>query len=264
MCDFTVTAIKGTRESIGAKGQLECPPRLPKLAMAACGAVVIAIIVVAVVLGSKGGGSTEVVATGPTTTTPTAPVTTITPSASITPTATTPSLTPTQTTTSPTATATATPTTPTPATTATPTATTTTTATPTPTTTPTPTIPSIAGHWQWDSTVTVAGGVCAGEEGPSPTKTIEVAQQGKDVTFSGFPNPEKILTGNITFDNTTGKWTIKLHGSYPEDQGITTGDYTLTLNSTFDEMTGEEDWNWVGGGGSCPGSKSTVSAKKLP
>jgi hypothetical protein len=256
VCDFTITAIKDRGESVTAKGQLECPSRLPVWALAVGGAVVIVIIVVAVVLGNKGGSSTELLTNNPATTIPATPITTTTPPASIALTTTTPGLTPT----SPTATPTATNTIPT-TTTATQTTTATATTSPTPTAT-TQTVPNIAGQWQWDVTVTVAGGVCAGEEGASPTRTVTLTQQGKDVTISGFPNPEKILTGDITFDNTIGKWIVKLHGSYPEDQGITTGDYTLVLNDTFDEMTGEENWNWVGGGGSCPGSKSTVTARK--
>jgi len=132
-------------------------------------------------------------------------------------------------------------------------------------TTPTaPPIPSIAGQWQWDLTVTVATGACAGEEGPKPSRIIQITQQGENVTFSGFPSPSKILYGDITLDDAADKWIVKLTGSYPEGQGTTTGEYTLELNNTFDEMTGDESWNWVGDVGSCPGSKSTVVVTKLP
>ena len=145
---------------------------------------------------------------------------------------------------------------------ATPTATTPTTpAATTPTARP---IPNIAGQWQWDLTVTVATGACAGEEGPKPARIIQVTQQGENVTISGFPSPSKILTGDITFDNATDKWIVKLTGSYPEGEGATTGEYTLELNNTYDEMTGDENWDWVGDVGSCPGSKSTVLVTKLP
>ena len=262
VCDFTVTAIKGKGESIAARGQLECPSRFPVWALSAGGVVVAAIIVVVIVLANKGGSPAELLTNGSAATTSTASVTaTPSPTAS----ATLASPTPTQTTSTPASTPTATQTTSTPTSTPTVTQTTSPTPTPPPTSTPTvtPAIPDLAGQWQWDVTVTFASGVCAGEEGPKPTRIIEITQLGKDVTVSGFPNAAKILTGDVTFDNTISKWIVKLHGSYPEDEGTTTGDYTLELNNTFDEMTGDENWNWVGGGGSCPGSTSTVSAKKI-
>ena len=69
------------------------------------------------------------------------------------------------------------------------------------------------------------------------------------------------LSGEMTFDDSAKQWIIKFSGSYPEDQGTTTTNYALVLNSTFNEMIGDENWDWVGGGGSCPCSKSTVAAK---
>jgi hypothetical protein len=135
--------------------------------------------------------------------------------------------------------------------------------TPTATTPTTRPIPNIAGQWQWNLTVTVATGACTGEEGPKPTRVIQVTQQGKDVTFSGFQSPSQILTGDITFDNAADKWIVKLTGNCPEGQGTTTNNFTLELKNAFDEMTGDENWDWVGEVGSCPGSKSTVSAIKI-
>jgi hypothetical protein len=84
--------------------------------------------------------------------------------------------------------------------------------------------------------------------------------------MSGFllSNPSTSLSGEIKFDSAAEKWIVKFSGSYPEDQGTTTTAFTLVLNSTFDEMTGDENWDWVGGGGSCPGSKSTVTTTKIP
>jgi hypothetical protein len=261
VCDFSVIAIKGKGESIAAGGQLECPSRFPVWALSAGGLAVAAIIVVVVVLASSGGSPAGLPSNGSATTTPTASVTaTPSPTAG----ATSPSITPTPTASTPSATPTATQTTSTPSSTPTVTPTISPTPTPTPTSTPTPApaIPDLAGQWRWDVTVTFAAGVCAGEEGVKPTRIVEITQLGKDITVSGFPNPAKILTGDVTLDGVTGKWVVKLQGSYPEDEGITTGEYTLELNSTFDEMTGNENWNWVGGGGSCPGSTSAISAKK--
>lgn len=126
-------------------------------------------------------------------------------------------------------------------------------------------IPNIAGEWQWNLTVTLATGVCSGEEGVQSPRIVNIVQKGNEITMSGFlnSNPLTTLSGEIKFDNSSDIWMVKLSGSYSEDQGTTTTQYTLSLNNTFNEMTGEESWEWVGGGDSCPGGKSTVSAKKL-
>jgi hypothetical protein len=250
VCNFTVTAAKTTGEANTVEGQLECPAMLPVWALAAGGLLVVAIIAVVVVLASSGDNSDQTPLNTSTTTT----TVTTKPSPSInqtTQTSTT-STTTTQITSSfITTTATSSP------------ITTMTTATPTPTiTTTTVTIPNIAGQWRWNLTVTVATGACAGEEGPQSPRIIQITQNGKDVTMSGFlsSNPSTSISGNITFDDSTKHWVVKFSGSYAEDQGITTTNYILVLNSTFDEMTGDENWDWSG---SCPGSKSTVVAKKL-
>ena len=140
------------------------------------------------------------------------------------------------------------------------------TGTSTTTTSATRPIPNIAGQWQWNLTVTVAKGVCAGEEGVQPPCTVQITQNGNDVTISGFlaSNPSTSLSGEITFDNAADKWIIKFSGRYSEDQGTTQSNYTLVLDNTFDKMTGDEEWDWIGGGQSCTGSKSTVVANKLP
>jgi hypothetical protein len=127
-------------------------------------------------------------------------------------------------------------------------------------------IPDIAGQWQWNLTVTVANGVCAGEEGVQPTYTVQITQDGDVVTISGFlaSSPSTSICGNITLDNTIDKWVITFSGSYAEDGGTTTTNYRLVLNNTYDAMTGDEAWSWALGTLTCKDCKSTVVANKLP
>ena len=47
-------------------------------------------------------------------------------------------------------------------------------------------IPDIAREWQWNLTVTVANGACAGEEGTQAPYTVQITENGDDVTISGF------------------------------------------------------------------------------
>lgn len=267
VCDFTITAIKAERESITAKGQLECPSRLPIWALAACGVVAIAIIVVVSVLANKGGSSTELLTNSHLTMTPTASATNTPLLTATTSTATTstPKTTPvpTQTTTSFTSTTTTTPTTSIPTSTTNTTPTPSASATPTPpSTTATSSIPNISGTWDWHLTITVANGACAGEEGAESPRNIKITQNEKDVTMSGFllSAPSTSLSGEITFDSASDKWIVKFSGSYAEDGGTTTSNYTLVLNNSFDVMTGEENWDW---NGTCSGSKSTITATKV-
>jgi hypothetical protein len=132
---------------------------------------------------------------------------------------------------------------------------------PTSITSTTRSIPNISGRWVWNLTVTVATGECAGEEGAQSPRNIQITQNGKDITMSGFllKSPSTSISGEITFDNSADKWIVKFSGSYAEDGGTTTTNYTLILNNTFDKLTGDENWDW---NGSCSNSKSTVIAIK--
>jgi hypothetical protein len=251
VCNFTVTSSDSAGEIKKTEGQLESPPLLPIWALVTGGLLVVAIIAVVVVLASGGDNSNPPLSDKPAMTTSTTSGTTKS-------TATSSSTTPPSTTSTSALTTTSTSTT---------TKTTTTTTNTTTTTTPatTVTIPSIAGQWQWILTVTLATGACAGEEGLQSPRNVQITQNGKILTMSGFlgSNPSISLSGEITFDDSAKQWIVKFSGNYPEDQGTTTTNYILVLNNTFDEMAGDENWDWVGGDGSCPGSKSTVVAKKL-
>jgi hypothetical protein len=239
VCNFTVTAIKATREVETAEGQLECPSLLPMWAFAACGLAAVAIIAVVIVLANGGNGS-KLPANTSVATTPTTSVTTKPPLTSITTTPT--SVTPTTTAT-----------TTTPTTTATPTAPTTTQVADSP--------PNLNGVWAFVIKVTEANGVCSGEAGSSSGRQIQITQSGRNVTLSGFLGiPANQLTGDITFD--AGLWIIKVSGSYPEDGGVTTSSHRLVVKNTSD-ISGDEDWEWTGPGGTCPGGKASVTATKV-
>ena len=127
-------------------------------------------------------------------------------------------------------------------------------------------IPDIAGEWQWNLTVTVANGACAGEEGPQAPYTVQITENGEDVTISGFlaSNPSTSISGKIMLDNTIDKWVVTFSGSYAEDGGTTTTNYRLLLNNTYDTMTGDEAWSWALGTLTCKDCKSIVVANKLP
>ena len=258
VCNFTVTSTSAAGEIKTAEGQLERPGVAPIWALAAGGLVLVAIIAVVVVLANGGDNSNKKTSTTSAMTTSTTSMTTksTVASSSTKPMSSTSTSTLSQTQT----TSTSSPVPPSTTTTATTTITNTTT-----TSSTTLTIPNIAGQWQWILTVTLATGACAGEEGLQSPRNVQIVQNGKALTMSGFlgSNPSLSLSGEITFDDSAKQWIIKFSGSYPEDQGTTTTNYTLVLNSTFNEMTGDEKWDWVGEGGSCPGSKSTIVAKKL-
>lgn len=116
---------------------------------------------------------------------------------------------------------------------------------------------SITGTWSFALVVTVATGVCDGEEGDESTEPITITQTGTAVTARGFLGvANNQLTGTFNSQNV-----LQLSGSYSEDGGITTTAYTLTRDGP-NQMTGTEAWNWVGAGGDCPGSASSVVATR--
>ncbi len=118
---------------------------------------------------------------------------------------------------------------------------------------------SLSGAWTMIIDVTVATGVCAGEE-LEPVDTIQVTltQQGNSVTISGpfgDSGPQN-LNGNLT------SGVVSVGGSYPEDGGMTTATHTLTVAPDEQSMSGTEAWSWTGPGGSCPESASDVDATR--
>lgn len=138
-------------------------------------------------------------------------------------------------------------------------------------------IPNLKGTWIMTTTVTQANGVCAGEGGTS-SEQITITQNGRKVTFSGIlgnPNirlngeilPPKAPKGSSTINkewvNDTTQWVVIVAGDYPEDGGTTSSIRRLTIN-TVSNMSGVEDWTWIGGGGDCPDGKGEISVTKTP
>ena len=120
------------------------------------------------------------------------------------------------------------------------------------------------GNWVYTVDVTVANGVCAGEENDEvdgfPVE-ITVTDQGDGtylVTISGFiDDPSNVVTGTVTGVPEIGD-DITLTGSYPEDGGVTTTTHHLTVDSE-NGLTGTEQWSWTGPGGTCEGGEADLS-----
>ena len=113
------------------------------------------------------------------------------------------------------------------------------------------------GFWNLSIDVTVATGVCAGEE-DAPIEVTEalITEQDGVVTATGIWSSESgsvSLTGVVAGSTNT----ITFGGAYAEDGGTTTTLYTLNPSS----MSGSEAWSWNGPGGSCPGSQSIVTGE---
>ena len=126
------------------------------------------------------------------------------------------------------------------------------------------------GSWVFTVDVTVANGVCAGEEDAVPEPfavefiTIDSNGDGTyDVTVTGdFGSDGGSVSGTVSGVPQVGDH-IVLSGSYPEDGGVTTTTHTLTVKSAT-RLEGTEAWSWEGTGGTCPNSASDVVVNKVP
>jgi hypothetical protein len=117
------------------------------------------------------------------------------------------------------------------------------------------------GLWRFDIVNTIATGVCSDETGDVSVEMITITRTGSappyQVVASGFLDLQSNqLTGTIDSKNK-----LVISGSYSEDGGTTTTTHSLTATSAT-SMSGTESWSWTGGGGSCPNSKSTVTATR--
>jgi hypothetical protein len=118
----------------------------------------------------------------------------------------------------------------------------------------------ITGQWTFMIDVTVATGVCAGDElDPVATSVVSIVQAGDSVSATG---PWGSTSGSETLIGLRSGNTVTVGGLYAEDGGLTTASYTLTVTGSDDAMSGIESWSWSGPGGSCPGSQSSVTATK--
>ncbi|MEW8350752.1 MAG: thrombospondin type 3 repeat-containing protein [Candidatus Thiodiazotropha taylori] len=116
----------------------------------------------------------------------------------------------------------------------------------------------LTGTWDFRTEVTVATGGCSGEVGVSDNYTIDIDQNGQNVTLSGFLGvATNVLQGSV--DGST----LLYSGSYPEDGGTTTQERTeLTIDwNPPISMTGVEEWTWTDGKSTCPsGNESEINA----
>lgn len=65
------------------------------------------------------------------------------------------------------------------------------------------------------------------------------------------------ITFTGTLNGTQGSWS----GSYPEDGGTTTEEFTVTFTSNNTMFNGGSTWTWSDGLGGCSGS-STITGSK--
>ena len=118
----------------------------------------------------------------------------------------------------------------------------------------------ITGQWTFLVDVTVATGVCAGEEtAPVDTSTVSVVQAGDSVSATG---PWGSTSGSETLRGIRSGNTVTFGGIYAEDGGTTTASHSLTITGDDEAMSGVENWSWNGPGGSCGGSQSNVTATR--
>jgi hypothetical protein len=134
-----------------------------------------------------------------------------------------------------------------------------------------PVVVDLNGSWTFLVDVTVANGVCAGEEDatpePFPVNFVVVDPNGDgtyDVTVDGdFGDTDAggTMSGTVTGVPEVGD-VIVLSGDVAEDGGITTSTYTLTVQSAT-RLTGTEEWSWTGTGGTCPDGQANVQVSKV-
>ena len=100
----------------------------------------------------------------------------------------------------------------------------------------------VAGNW----TVTAMEDATGCGEGTSTTTlTVRIEQTGNSltVTIDGVD-----YTGTLT--GTQATWS----GSYPDDGGTTTEQFTVTFTNGNTQMSGGSTWTWTDGGSSCSGT----------
>lgn len=111
------------------------------------------------------------------------------------------------------------------------------------------------GFWRLSIDVTVATGVCAGEEDdPVEVTDALITEEAGVITATGIWSSE---SGSVSLTGGRSGNTITFGGAYAEDGGTTTTFYTLTVSEGA--LNGTEAWSWNGPGGSCPGSQSLVT-----
>ncbi|MCG7928723.1 MAG: thrombospondin type 3 repeat-containing protein [Candidatus Thiodiazotropha lotti] len=116
----------------------------------------------------------------------------------------------------------------------------------------------LTGEWDFRTEVTAATGDCRGEVGIADNYTIDIDQEGQNVTLRGFLGvATNVLQGSVEGN------TLLYSGSYPEHLGTTTQERTeLTIDwNPPISMSGVEQWSWTDGSSNCPsGNESAITA----
>lgn len=108
----------------------------------------------------------------------------------------------------------------------------------------------VSGNWSVtysDDNTACGEGVIEGQA------TLTIVQTGNTLTVTA---EGIVFTG--TLSGTTGTWS----GSYPEDNGVTTEEFTVefSLGGTQDTFEGGSTWTWTGVG-SCSGTSTIMGTR---
>ena len=115
----------------------------------------------------------------------------------------------------------------------------------------------LSGEWSFIVTVTREEGVCSGEAGMPYGQGVTVTQEGMSITLSGLGGANDPWTGTFV------DGVAEFGGTRPEDGGLTTALFTMTVAPDGQSMSGSEAWTWMGPGGFCPNGESDVTAIRV-
>ncbi len=116
----------------------------------------------------------------------------------------------------------------------------------------------LTGTWDISELITEASGVCSDSVGNTSSYTLNVVQDGNELTITvGNDAPENagaVFTGTVSGDH------INWSGSYPTSGGTT--EVTSTdITATNTEFSGTANWKWSDGYDSCSGKTQVVGYK---
>lgn len=107
----------------------------------------------------------------------------------------------------------------------------------------------VAGNWSVNAVEDATG---CGEGTSTSTITVRISQSGTTltVTIDGVD-----YTGSL--NGSVGTWS----GSYPDDGGTTTEDYTVTFANDNTTLSGGSTWTWTDGSSSCSGTVQVTGSR---
>ena len=110
----------------------------------------------------------------------------------------------------------------------------------------------LTGTWNVQETIT---GNCPGEDYPySDSYVAECLQSGSDLTLMATSN-------GASFVGTIAGNVITLTGTIPAGDGVTSVDFSGTVSSDGNTVTGTATWTWTNGSSTCSGTASNTMAK---